>query len=117
MFDRLGMIEASIGQSNADIESAAIEAGAQDVEVLEGDEENPEEAAGKTSASFYTDPTDLDSVNKALTALGWAISKSELTYRAKEFAELTADQRKEVSEFLTDIDDNDDVHRIYPGIR
>ncbi len=113
MFDRLGVIEATFKGEGFDIESAAIEAGAQDVEALEGDEVE----AGHTGAAFYTDPTDLDSVNKALTKLGWAISKSELTYKAKDFPTLSADQRKEVSEFLTDIDDNDDVHRVYAGIK
>ncbi|MCX6117220.1 MAG: YebC/PmpR family DNA-binding transcriptional regulator [Proteobacteria bacterium] len=113
MFDRLGMIEATAKGEGLDIESAAIEAGAQDVETLEGEDVE----GGHTGASFFTDPSDLDTVNKALTKMGWAISKSELTYRAKEFPALTTDQRKEVSEFLSDIDDNDDVHRVYAGIK
>lgn len=113
MFDRLGVIEATINKPGIDIEGAAIEAGAQEVEPLEGEEVE----AGHTGASFFTEPTDLDAVNKALTQMGWAISKSELTYRAKDYPDLTDEQRKEVSEFLSDIDDNDDVHRVYAGIR
>jgi YebC/PmpR family DNA-binding regulatory protein len=113
MFDRLGVIEASISKPNMDIESAAIEAGAQDVEAMTGDDVE----AGHTGASFFTDPSDLDAVNKALSQMGWSISKSELSYRAKDYPELTAEQRKEVSEFLSDIDSNDDVHRVYAGIR
>lgn len=113
MFDRLGVIEATINKPDMDIEGSAIEAGAQDVEKLEGEEVE----AGHTGACFFTEPTDLDAVNKALTQMGWVISKSELTYRAKDYPDLTEEQRKEVSEFLSDIDDNDDVHRVYAGIR
>jgi len=113
MFDRLGIIEATINKPDIDIEEAAIEAGAQEVEVLEGEEVE----AGHLGASFYTDPSDLDAVNKALTQLGWSISKSELSYRAKDFPELNDEQKKEVGEFLSDIDDNDDVHRVHAGMR
>jgi YebC/PmpR family DNA-binding regulatory protein len=114
MFDRLGEIEATINKPGADIEDAAIEAGAQDVEALE---ESEDAETGLVGGRFYTDPSDLDSVNKALTQLGWSISKSELSYRAKDFVELNAEQQKEVSEFLADIDDCDDVHRVYAGIK
>ena len=55
--------------------------------------------------------------NKALTQLGWSISKAELMYRAKESVELDAAQRKDVEDFLNEIDDNDDVHRVYAGLK
>ena len=73
--------------------------------------------AGHVGAVFYTDPSDLDTVNKQLTEAGWTVSKSELGYRAKNFVELAAEARKEVEEFLSKIDDNDDVHRVYAGIK
>ena len=38
MFDRVGVIEASHAKSGVDCEDAAIEAGAQDVEALDGSE-------------------------------------------------------------------------------
>jgi YebC/PmpR family DNA-binding regulatory protein len=113
MFDRVGIIDATIPKAGVDIESAAIEAGAQDVESMTGDDVSQ----GQSGATFFTEPADLDAVNKALSASGWLITKSELAYRAKDYPELTAEQRKEVSEFLSDIDDNDDVHRVYAGIR
>ncbi len=62
-------------------------------------------------------PTDLDAVNKSLTAAEWVISKSELTYLPKTPVELSGDARKEVEQFLGDIDDFDDVHRIYPALK
>lgn len=113
MFDRLGVIEATHKTGGKDIEEAAIEAGAQDCEPLE--QEEVEE--GQSGGRFYTDPSDLDAVNKALTAAGWTVSKSELSYKAKSFSELEGEALKEVQTFLSDIDDNDDVHRVYAGIR
>ncbi len=112
MFDRFGVIEATHKTGGLDIEGAAIEAGAQDVEQLEASEVE----SGQSGGRFYTDPSDLDAVNKALTSAGWAISKCELSYKAKSHVEVTGDARKEVETFLGDIDDCDDVHRVYAGI-
>ncbi len=109
MFDRLGVVEASTAKPSIDIEEAAIESGAQEVEPLE----DSEVEKGHAGARFYTEPADVDFVNKALTQQGWAISKAELMYRAKESVELDATQYKEVADFLNEIDDNDDVHRVY----
>jgi transcriptional/translational regulatory protein YebC/TACO1 len=114
MFDRLGEIEASHPAKGVDAEGAAIEAGAADVEVIEDDEEVE---AGHTAARFYTAPEDLDAVNKALTEAGWSVSKSELSYRPKSLVELDGEALKEVHGFLADIDDCDDVHRVYAGIK
>lgn len=112
MFDRLGVIEGTIAKAGVDIEGAAIEAGAQNVEPLEA-EDVP---AGSTGARFFCDTTDLDAVNKALAAQGWAISLSEMSYIAKNKLELPEEKKKEVIEFLGAIDDNDDVHRIYTAL-
>lgn len=113
MFDRLGVVEATFGKSGVDIEGAAIEAGAQNVEPLEADEV----AAGQTGARFFCEPTDLDAVSKSLSQSGWTVTLSELSYLAKSLTELAEDQKKEVTEFLSAIDDHDDVHRIYTAIR
>lgn len=108
MFDRLGVIEANHPEGNAkDPEEAAIEAGAQNVEKLPGQE----------GARFYTDPTDLDSVGRALTKAGWNITVSEISFIAKNPVELAAEQRKEVAEFFDEIDDHDDVHRLYVAMK
>ena len=113
MFDHLGVVEATYGGTGMDIEGAAIEAGAQNVEPLEA-EEVP---AGRTGARFFTDPKDLDSVAKALTQQGWTLTLSELSYQAKSFVELDEAQKKEVAEFLNAIDEHDDVHRVYAGMK
>ena len=113
MFDRVGVIEATHSNKSIDPEGSAIEAGAQDVEALEADEVGENQTGGR----FYTDATDLDLVNKKLAEEGWIMSKSELAYRSKSEVELNAEQLKEVSDFLGAIDDNDDVHRVYAGLK
>ena len=113
MFDRVGLIEATRAGTDHDVEAAAIEAGAQDVEGL--DAEEVEE--GQTGARFYTEPTDLDAVSKQLHESGWAVSKFELSYRPKNLVEVAGDARKEVEQFLGDLEDNDDVHRVYASLK
>ena len=112
MFDRLGVIEGSHPDKSCDIEAMAIEAGAQNVEPLEK-EETPE---GQVGARFYTDPTDLASVTAFLSKAGWVMTQADLSYVAKNPAELGDAEKKEVVEFLTALDDNDDVHRIYTAL-
>lgn len=113
MFDRLGVVEATLPKSGIDTEETAIEVGAQNVEPLES-EEVP---SGHTGARFLCDPTDLDAVSKSLTKAGWTLTLAEMNYIAKSFVELSDEQKKEVAEFLNAIDDHDDVHRIYAAIR
>jgi len=113
MFDRVGLIEATHSDGNKDLEEAAIEGGAQNVEALDASEKSEGQAGGR----FFTEPTDLDTVNKGLTEGGWVISKSEMTFIPKNYLDLPADQRKEVEDFLNAIDDFDDVHRVYTAIR
>lgn len=113
MFDRLGVIEATIPKTEVDIEGAAIEAGAQNVEPLE----SADVPAGSTGARFFCETTDLDAVNKALGAQGWLITLSEMSYLAKTKIELPeGDAKKSTVDFLRDIDDHDDVHRIYTAL-
>lgn len=112
MFDRMGVVEATHADKSLDIESVAIEAGAQSVEPLEAFEV-PE---GHTGARFVCDPTDLGTVTKFVVDAGWKVTASELSYLAKNKAELSEEQRKEVTEFLEAMDDNDDVHRIYTAL-
>jgi YebC/PmpR family DNA-binding regulatory protein len=111
LFDHMGIIEATHERAGQDPETVAIEAGAQLVEPLE---HVPEEHSG---ARFFTDPTDLDTVTKALRKAGWSVTLSEMGYHAKDPLSLPPEQRAEVEEFLAALDDNDDVHRIYAALR
>lgn len=112
-FNHLGVVEATHTDCSRDAEGDAIEAGAQEVESLEADE-IPE---GQIGARFLTEIKDLDAVSKALKAARWNIIASEIRYIAKEFRELDDAARKEVSDFLNDLDDHDDVHRVYAAIK
>jgi len=111
LFNHMGIVEATRDEARVDIEEAAIEAGAQDVEPLE---EVPE---GQTGARFLTDLADLDAVTKSLRDAGWTVSVSEMGYIPKDTLDLPPEQRQEVEDFLSAIDDQDDVHRIYAALK
>lgn len=110
-FDHVGIVEATHEGKTMDLESVAIEAGAQNVEPLE---HPPEDHVG---ARFFTDRTDLDAVTSVLRKGGWSVTASEMGYVAKEPLELPEDQRKDVEAFLEAIDDHDDCHRIYTALK
>ena len=114
MFDRKGVVEAHFSDAGADLETVAIEAGADEVETVKPGEGQPTDGL---IARFTCAMTELDTVNKFLNENKWNILSSELPYIAKNFVALSEEQQKEVGEFLEEIDDNDDVHRIYVGMR
>lgn len=104
-FDYLGMIEAVPATPDSDPELAAIEAGAQDLEL--GDE---------GAVTFYTDPTDLDAVCRALPAQGFTVQSARQGYRPKNPISLAEAERTEVEAFLEGLDDADDVQNIYVAL-
>ena len=104
-FTRLGAIDATPPEGGADAEEAAIEAGAQDLEA------NDDE-----STTFYTEPTALDVVSKALAERKWSISSARLIWKAKNPVTLDEAKRAEVETFLAAIDDDDDVQSVYVGL-
>ncbi|MGC4115948.1 MAG: YebC/PmpR family DNA-binding transcriptional regulator [Myxococcales bacterium] len=105
-FKRVGVVEATPPGSGADAEGAAIEAGAQEVE------------AGEEGASrFITEPADLDGVTKALGTLGWKVSAANLAWLPKNPVTLDDAKRAEVEEFLTDMDEDEDVQNIFVGLK
>jgi YebC/PmpR family DNA-binding regulatory protein len=114
MFDRKGQIEAHSTQTGVDLESVAIEAGADDVIAIKPGEGQP---TGGALARFTCSVSELDSASKFLSQNSWNVLSSELCYIAKNHVELSADQMKEIGDFLEGVDDNDDVHRIYVGLK
>jgi YebC/PmpR family DNA-binding regulatory protein len=112
-FNHLGVVEATHTDKNRDPEGDAIESGAQEVEPLEP-EEVPE---GEKGARFLTEIKDLDMVSKALKNAGWKIVSSEIRYVAKNFTDVSAGARKEVTDFLNALDDHEDVHRVYTALK
>jgi transcriptional/translational regulatory protein YebC/TACO1 len=107
-FDHVGMIEAEPAAPGADADTAAIEAGAQDLE------------PGEDGATlFYTDPTELDIVSRALPAQGFTVLSAKLGYRPKnpiDPASLSAEALEEVEAFLAALDGHDDVQQVYVGL-
>jgi YebC/PmpR family DNA-binding regulatory protein len=104
-FDYLGMIEATPASAGADAETAAIEAGASDLEPAEN---------GATL--FLTAPSDLDAVSRALPAQGFTVQSAELGYRPKNPVTLGNAERAEVEAFLESVDADDDVQNVYAGL-
>jgi len=102
-FEHLGMIEAEASDPKADAESAAIEAGAQDLSTDDG-------------VTFYTIPTDLDAVQKALPNFGYTVQKAYIGYRAKNPVSLSGTEREEVEAFLQALDADDEVQAVYAGL-
>ena len=116
LFDHVGLVEAHHADASSDIEAAAIEAGAQNVEPL-GHLTNDDIPAEATGARFITEPTDLHAVSQWLSANGWTVVTSELGYLAKTYPELNEEDRTQVGEFLQTLEDHDDVHRVWAAVK
>ena len=116
LFDHVGLVEAHHADAAADIEAAAIEAGAQNVEPL-SHAENDDIPEGTAGARFITERSDLHAVSQWLAASGWTVVTSELGYIAKSFPELTDEQSAHTGEFLQTLEDHDDVHRVWAAIK
>jgi YebC/PmpR family DNA-binding regulatory protein len=116
LFDHVGLVDAHHPDANADIEEAAIEAGAQNVEPL-SHEENEDIPEGTTGARLITERSDLHAVTQWLASHGWTVVTSELGYIPKSFPELTAEEREHTGEFLQTLEDHDDVHRVWAAIK
>jgi len=116
LFDHVGLVEAHHPDANIDRETAAIEAGANEVEALthEQNDDIPKESAG---AKFICERTAVAEVSKWLTANGWTVVTSELGYVPKQLPELTEAQHADVGEFLQTLDDHDDVHRVWAAVK
>ena len=104
-FNHVGLVDATPPTADADPEEAAIEAGAQDFE-----------ADGEGGFRFYTEPTDLDAVSKALSGRGWTVATIRIGWRPKNPVKLDPAARTEVEAFLAEIDEDDDVQHIYVGL-
>jgi len=116
LFDHVGLVEAHHPDAGSDIEAAAIEAGANEVEPLTHlqNDDIPENTAG---ARFITDRTAVHTVSQWLSKNGWTVVTSEMGYIAKNYPALTPEQTAEVGEFLQLLDDHDDVHRVWAAVK
>lgn len=105
LFDHVGLVVASHPDGSQDAEEAAIEAGAQDVKKGDGEYE------------FICSKPDLISVTKTLQERGWQVTSSEFVYLVKDPVDISTEARPEVEAFLNELDDNDDVQRIFTALK
>ena len=116
LFDHVGLVEAHHPDANTDREAAAIEAGANEFEPL-SHEQNDDIPEGTAGAKFICDRTAVSAVAKWLSANGWTVVTSEIGYVPKQLPELSEAQLGEVGEFLHELDEHDDVHRVWAALK
>jgi transcriptional/translational regulatory protein YebC/TACO1 len=116
LFDQVGLVEAHTAKAEVDLEEAAIEAGANEVEPL-AHAQNDDIPADATGARFITDRTNTHTVSKWLSENGWTVVTSELGYVPKQCPDLSDEQQAEVGAFLQALDDHDDVHRVWAAVK
>lgn len=116
LFDQAGLVEAHHPDASKDLEEAAIEAGANEVEPLDHTQ-NDDIPDGCAGGRFIAERAAVHAVSQWLSQNGWTVVTSELGYLPKQFPELTDDQRAEVGDFLQALDDHDDVHRVWAAVK
>jgi len=116
LFDHVGIVEAHHPDAASDLEAAAIEAGANDFEALTH-AQNDDIPEGHAGARFLTDLKAVHGVSTWLKKNGWAVTTAELGYVPKMFPELDEATRADVGQFLQDIDDHDDVQRVWAAVK
>ena len=116
LFDHVGIIEAHHSDVGADLEAAAIEAGANDFEPLTH-EQNDDIPADHAGVRLLADGAAVHAVSQWLTANGWTVVTSEIGYVAKNYPELTEEQQAQTGEFLQKLEDYDDVARVWAAVK
>ena len=116
LFEHVGLVEAHHPDTASDLEAAAIEAGANEVEPLTH-AQNDDIPEGVAGARFIAERTATAAVSKWLAQNGWSVVTSELGYVPKQFPSLSEEHQKEVGEFLQALDDHDDVHRVWAAMK
>jgi len=116
LFDHVGIVEAHHADAAVDLEAAAIEAGANDFEVLTH-QQNDDIPEGHAGARFITDLKAVHGASTWLAKNGWTVVASELGYLAKTFPELDDASRASVGEFLQALEDHDDVQRVWAAVK
>jgi YebC/PmpR family DNA-binding regulatory protein len=115
LFDHVGLVEAYHPDQGADLEAAAIEAGANEVEALSS-VDNDSIPEGSVGGRFITERSGTHTVSQWLSQNGWTVVTSETGYLAKKSVELAEQERVDVGEFLQALEDHDDVHRVWAAI-
>jgi YebC/PmpR family DNA-binding regulatory protein len=102
LFERKGVISAGAGGRDPDeIGLAAIEAGAEDIQV-EG-----------SAVEVTTAPSDFEKVRQAMEAAGVSIENAELTMQPSQTVEVGEDRATAVLRLLEALEEDDDVQQVY----
>jgi YebC/PmpR family DNA-binding regulatory protein len=102
MFDEKGLIVIELDGANPEeVELAAIEAGADDIQEADG------------LLDVYTDKTDLDAVRKALDARQLKIDSADLVMVPKTRMDLDDKAATSVARLMERLEELDDVQRVY----
>ena len=104
MFEKKGLIviEDEDGELDEDeVTMAALEAGAEDIEVSDGVYE------------ITTDPGEFSAVREALEAQGYSFASAEITMIPNTTTAVDAETAKAVNNILDMLDANDDVQNVY----
>jgi len=115
-FNHLGVVEATHPDANRDAEGDAIEAGANEVETLTH-AQNDDIPDGTAGARFICDRQAVHTVSEWLKKNGWTVVTSELGYVPKQIPDLTEEQLTDVGDFLHELDEHDDVHRVWAALK
>ncbi|HLH67718.1 MAG TPA: YebC/PmpR family DNA-binding transcriptional regulator [Candidatus Dormibacteraeota bacterium] len=102
MFERKGVIEVAAGDRDPEeVGLAAIEAGAEDVQV-EG-----------RSVEVTTEPSRFEAVRRALEEQGFTIESAEVTMQPKQTVSVSEDRAPAVLRLLEALEEEDDVQQVY----
>jgi transcriptional/translational regulatory protein YebC/TACO1 len=102
MFDRKGVISAETGGHDPEeVGLAAIEAGAEDIQVDGG------------TVEIVAAPAEFEAVQEAVQKLGVSIDNAELTMQPSQTVQVDEDRAAGVLRLLEALEEDDDVQQVY----
>jgi YebC/PmpR family DNA-binding regulatory protein len=101
LFEQKGVIEVDAPGKVDDVELAAIDAGAEDVET------------DKSLITIYTSPRDFEGVKKALEAGGIAVASAELSMRPTSTVRVEGEAAQKVLRLVEALEELDDVQKVH----
>lgn len=108
MFDHSGIIEVEriANDKKEEVEMIAIEAGAEDFIWYNGEN-------NLQNINIYTKKEELELVKDKIVAAGIEIKEFKLGWKAKELIKIKKENVKKITDFLEELNENDDVQEIY----
>eukprot|EP00978_Attheya_sp_CCMP212_P016247 scaffold42383_cov62-Attheya_sp.AAC.2 len=104
MYDRKGKIEVPVVLDEEEVMMGAIDAGVDDMELVEGEEEG--------TSIVYTDPKDAFLMLEAVQSLGQANAKMSLCYVSKAPVECTEEDFEKNMQIVDALEDLEDVDSV-----